>query len=161
MMSQNYAEKLFQLTLFFIITVKHLVSLYGSSKNLWSGRWPQVAFLLWQAYGRWGRGWSFRRWMERIHSPCRWWKRQTRFPHEAGCPHQQWVLKFSRKIFCSFEGNRAVHSWLLDTYRYIKVNLFPVSGPKFLSRVIQSHWIHTTIIHSSFLPSLDLYYSSF
>jgi hypothetical protein len=30
-------------------------------------------------------------------------------------------------LFCSFEGNWAVHSQFLDTYRYSKVNLFPVS----------------------------------
>lgn len=102
----------------FIVLVERLISLFGSSKNLWGGRWPQIAYVLWQAYGRWGRSWSFRRWMEGIHPPYRWWKRQTRFPNETRCLGQQWVSQNNKhSMFCSFEGNCVVHSQFPDTYR--------------------------------------------
>lgn len=118
----------------FLILVEHLVSLYGSSEDIWSGRWSQIAFVLWKAHWRWGRSRPTRWWIQGIHPSHCWWKRQTRFPNETGCLNQQWVSinDYRRNclflgLFCSFEGNWVVHSQFLDTYRYMKVNLFPVS----------------------------------
>lgn len=51
------------------------------------------------------------------------------FPMKQGVltnSEYQWLTAM-RRLFCSFEGNCVVHSQFLDTYRYMKVNLFPVS----------------------------------
>ena len=142
-----------------LISVERFIPVHGSPKNIWSGRWPQTAYVLREAHRRWSRSRPSRRRMEGIHVPrCRR-KRQTRFPNEARRVDQQWVSK-------SIDNDSgSVHlretAWIPyqfpDRSRYIKVTLFPVSdAPNKPSKANQSHWIHTWICHESSQENLHL-----
>merc|ERR1719354_563030 len=67
--------------------VKHLLPCHGDPKVGGNPRRKQMEAILQPPHGP--GSWWFMPWrgIQGIHLPYLWWKRQARFPHEAGSPH--------------------------------------------------------------------------